>query len=66
MRIRYPVGTDIKTTKMTNPETQQVVKDIIMQIISDVEHTLEILDKSNKLGNKRHFFLLVFQSSFEI
>ena len=38
--------------EMANPETQQIVKDIIMQIISDVENTLKILDNSNELGNK--------------
>ena len=38
--------------EMANSETQQMVKDIIMQIISDVEHTLKILDNSNELGNK--------------
>ena len=38
--------------EMANPETQQMVKDIIMQIISDVESTLKILDNSNELGNK--------------
>ena len=37
---------------MAELETQQMVKDIIMQIISDVERTLKILDNSNELGNK--------------
>ena len=38
--------------EMANSETQQMVKDIIMQIISDVENTLKILDNSKELGNK--------------
>ena len=37
---------------MAELETQQMVKDIIMQIISDVERTLKILDNSNELGYK--------------
>ena len=52
MRCRYFVRVDIRQIEMAELETQQMVKDIIMQIISDVECTLKILDNSNELGNK--------------
>ena len=43
------------TMEMAETEVYQLVKEIILQIVSNVVNTLEITDNSNELGNKKHF-----------
>ena len=45
---------------MADTEIQQLVRDIILQLISNVVNTLEITDNSNEIGNKRHSLSLWF------
>ena len=43
------------TMEEAETEVYQLVKEIVLQIVSNVVNTLEITDNSNELGNKKHF-----------
>ena len=40
--------------KMAAAEIQQLVKEILLQIVSNVVNTLDIGDRPNEIGNNKH------------
>ena len=65
MLFSYQMETNVTlrpsvTMEEAETEVYQLVKEIVLQIVSKVVNTLEITDNSNELGNKTHFSYWLF------